>query len=127
MTDQEVFDTVARHLLTQKARASDAQYEEKAWSACVYRHSSGRKCAVGVLIPDDKYCADMEGRAPDNSSTTGLKIRDAAGLTDDQVRLALSCQTVHDTRPVSDWRQQLRLVAFAHGLSPAVLAEFAND
>lgn len=27
---------------------------------CLYRAPDGRKCAVGLLIPDDRYCAPLE-------------------------------------------------------------------
>lgn len=30
---------------------------ERSGTACMYRNSSGMKCALGVLIPDDQYIA----------------------------------------------------------------------
>ncbi len=51
MSPQELFDTVATHLLTQRkpAMARDAGGSE----TCCYRTEDGRKCAAGCLIPDD--------------------------------------------------------------------------
>jgi hypothetical protein len=54
MTPQEIFDTVATHLFTQGHKAINGH------GGCVYRCRDGSKCAVGVLIPDDKYFPKME-------------------------------------------------------------------
>jgi len=48
-TLQETFDKVARHLLTQQAKA------EQPDGNCAYRGEHGRKCAVGCLISDEEY------------------------------------------------------------------------
>lgn len=56
MTNQEIFDTVAVHLLTQNKRATKANCS----TTCQYRTSEGLKCAVGCLIPDEKYTPEME-------------------------------------------------------------------
>lgn len=53
---QEVFDTVCKHLVKQGRRAVNLSHGQ-----CKYRASNGDKCAVGVLIPDDRYRLDMEG------------------------------------------------------------------
>ena len=50
-TSQEVFDVVAKHLLTQNAKSMDDPWDEM----CAYRGENGRRCAVGALIPDDLY------------------------------------------------------------------------
>jgi len=51
-TAQDVFDTVAVHLLTQgfMSMGEDAQGNPK---ACVYRGRDGAMCAAGVLISDE--------------------------------------------------------------------------
>lgn len=54
MTDQETFDIVARHLYEQGQRS----YKDDI--GCRYRDPHGRKCAVGVLIPDALYHPNME-------------------------------------------------------------------
>jgi hypothetical protein len=53
-TDQEIFDTVAKHLLAQGERAITEN------GACAYRGVEGRKCAIGCLIPDEVYDPNME-------------------------------------------------------------------
>ena len=52
-TDQEIFNKVAAHLIKQGRQA-------KANFSCLYRAPDGCKCAIGVLIPDDKYDPRME-------------------------------------------------------------------
>lgn len=58
MEKQEIFDTVATHLLKQGRRAVNPDIPEM----CHYRGAGGTKCAVGVLIPDEAYEPMMEGR-----------------------------------------------------------------
>ena len=58
MEAQEIFDTVATHLLKQGRRAVNPDIPEM----CHYRGAGGTACAVGVLIPDEVYDPMMEGR-----------------------------------------------------------------
>lgn len=58
MEAQEIFDTVATHLLKQGRRAVNPDIPER----CHYRGANGTACAVGVLIPDEVYDPMMEGR-----------------------------------------------------------------
>lgn len=55
-SEQEVFDAVVHHLLTQQAKAADDD------GACLYRGPKGRTCAVGCLILDEDYSGAMEGK-----------------------------------------------------------------
>ncbi len=55
MTKQEIFDTVALHLIKQgKKSVNDI-------GRCLYRSPEGLKCAIGCLIPDEVYQRSMEG------------------------------------------------------------------
>lgn len=59
MTPQQIFDKVAAHLIAQGRPARDV------FNSCKYRLPTfdGRvlMCAIGALIPDDKYDPAMEG------------------------------------------------------------------
>jgi hypothetical protein len=55
MEQQEIFETVARHLFSQGERALDPAGQ------CAYRGKKGMKCAVGCLISDADYSESMEG------------------------------------------------------------------
>ncbi len=54
-TKQEIFDTVVTKLLEQGKACYSLDFD------CVYRDGKGNKCAVGHLIRDDMYDADIEG------------------------------------------------------------------
>jgi hypothetical protein len=54
MTPQEIFDTVALHLIAQGYQA------EGVGGDCMYRAPDGSKCAVGCLITDEEYVPSME-------------------------------------------------------------------
>lgn len=58
MNNQEAFDLMVNHLITQGRAAADDNGE------CLYRGPEGTKCAVGILIPDDKYTPAMENLNP---------------------------------------------------------------
>jgi len=53
---QELFNTIAEHLMKQNAQSINED------GNCLYKDAEGRKCAVGCLIPDDLYDAEIEGR-----------------------------------------------------------------
>lgn len=61
---QELFDTVARHLLTQRRQS------KVVGGQCRYRWEDpwGRvlRCAIGCLIPDEAYKPSYEGRPVDS-------------------------------------------------------------
>lgn len=90
MTHQEAFDRVARHLATM---------EGKSWEftgvavGCAYRSSSsGKKCAIGCLIPDDEHRPGMEGQLADEVQAK-FDIPSLRGLSDN---FLLALQRVHD-------------------------------
>jgi hypothetical protein len=65
---QAIFETVARHLFAQGKPANgeytrivrqDVRYNA---TGCMYRGPDNTRCAVGVLIPDEAYRPEMEGR-----------------------------------------------------------------
>jgi hypothetical protein len=98
MTNQELFTTVRRHLLKQNAKSIQKQSMLTGDTICLYRHPSGLRCAIGCLIPDDKYKLTMESIGVSNED-----VRLAAGIRDEQVNLARELQNLHDNRAVEDW------------------------
>lgn len=55
ITEQTVFDRVCEHLIAQGRPAAGERH------SCAYRGNDGSACAVGCLIPDDRYDEGMEG------------------------------------------------------------------
>lgn len=119
MTKQEVFTQVATHLLTQKEQA----YNEGA--GCRYRDESGRKCAVGCLIPDELYSPELEGISVadfHSRSFTVPKLRSVAHYLElsTNLDLLIRLQSIHDTMRPTRWEEQLTRLARAHNLQMPV-------
>lgn len=124
MTRQEIFDKVARHLLTQGQRA------ETEGGDCVYRAEDGTKCAVGCLIPDELYDPEFEGllishifgdqagSLPERAQEKG---RQLSRLLGDHFPLLKELQEVHDEDEPDEWKIALRQVASSFGLDTKVL------
>lgn len=118
MNRQEIYNTVKEHLLKQGRKSAETTDDPFTPDACKYRGPDGTKCAIGVLIPDELYSPDMEGRgirrlAQYTDLRAYLNMLDAA--TDN---LLYDLQTVHDGFAVLDWPKRLERVAIQHGLKP---------
>lgn len=115
MTDQEAYETVCRHLLTQRQKS---RAEVGGDVVCAYRGEDGRKCAIGCLISDDQYRPDMECNTVRGLvESHGLVLCPSTALLRD-------LQVLHDTMPVDRWRRELELLGRRFGLDAAVLQEF---
>ena len=97
-TEQECFDRVAEHLLTQNCRSVDQE------DGCVYRGVQGRKCAAGCLIPDKAYSADFEG------STWSMLSR-CAIVPSAHKGLISTLQCLHDNSIEAYWKKRLKSLA----------------
>ncbi len=72
-------------------------YSSMGGQICRYRGSAGKKCAVGVHIPDDLYSLEMEGEMVHNKIIAQALA--VTGITKDGERdLLLKLQNIHDTR-----------------------------
>lgn len=120
MTNQEIFDTVYRHLLKQGRRSTRQRPGNPAGQdpLCVYRAPNGDRCAVGCLIPDDLYSPDMEG--------LGVLILAAkvpkflamfTGKPDTALRLLGRLQVVHDAGQPEVWAANMAMIAKSFGLT----------
>ena len=121
LNKQQVFDVVARHLLTQNARCSSH-------GECLYRYD-GMKCAIGRLIPDELYDPVVEGAGviygsiakKDNSEKLWAML--PVRRTETMSVLLNELQKVHDDNDPEDWRQLLSDVAGDFGLKQEALNE----
>ena len=107
MNMQETYFKVRNHLLTQGRRA-------KIYDQCRYRAPNGDKCAIGCLIPDDKYDPNMEGHLISCSPL----IQDAIGASEDHIDFLTDLQRVHDFSNPSEWNERLQAVALQYKLEP---------
>lgn len=119
-TAQAVFDQIARHLLTQNAKALE-QIATDVNPACRYRGDNGTKCAAGILIADEEYTRDFERIGSWNS----LVIRGYAPV--DHAALIIALQHVHDGGSPSTWPADLIDVARAYELDPSVVFELRPE
>lgn len=105
MDNQQAFNTVVQHLRTQGA-PSETYNPKSGGNLCVYRHPDGvRRCAVGVLIPDEYYTPQMENKAVGTLQLNGLApfLR---GISSDML---VDLQDAHDwtCSTVEEWRQYM--------------------
>lgn len=117
LTNQEIFDRVYKHLMTQGKRAIAAD------GNCRYRGEGGTQCAVGCLIPDAVYTPDIEGctmSSARNGTRKGEVLADAleaSGLPRSSWDLLADLQEVHDSRRPEYWADALTWVAKRYGLT----------
>lgn len=109
-TAQEVFDQVARHLLTQNAKAIGP-------TGCydyVYLTPEGLKCAAGCLIADNEYSVDFEYEVWGSLVAQGV-------APEAHEELITALQVVHDGWEVCEWPDRLRANALLLNLNTEVL------
>lgn len=123
LTNQEVFDKAAAHLLTQRKQALLCPGSINA--SCVYRSPDGLKCALGIFIPDDAYRSDMENNGALTLFENWPSMMSNAGLSKDpHLDLLDALQSVHDHYDPWEWATQLRHVAKHHGLDASIVDKF---
>ncbi|NBQ68405.1 MAG: hypothetical protein EBU46_06045 [Nitrosomonadaceae bacterium] len=121
--NQEIFDQVARHLLTQNQRAMDD-------ISCCYRVGS-LTCAVGCLISPVDYRPEMEGNSINYISlnldeeecvliTTALANSGVDCSNEETLELLQRLQAVHDTCEPVDWSSELKELARSFNLTYSI-------
>jgi hypothetical protein len=116
-SEQEIFDTVALHLIKQGKQSIDAD------GNCLFRGPNGLKCAVGCLIPDEVYRPEME----DESVSDLMCNYDALNFLNPNALLLSKLQSAHDREhpEYQTWMDavilHLRKIAEKYNLSVAVL------
>ena len=96
-SEQEVFDQVKTHLLTQNERSGTS-------GLCLYRGPNDTKCAAGCLMSDEEYDKDFE----DND---WFQLTDEHNVTNAHSHLIRNLQKLHDESPVQEWKTELKLLA----------------
>jgi len=117
---QNLFDTVAKHLLTQKKQAfkmvptTDGKTMVK---KCLYRADDGSKCAVGCLIRDDLYTPSIEGSFWNKELHKLLEASLGRTLDIADLNMLSDLQSAHDSLPPDAWPSELKNLAGKHGLT----------
>lgn len=127
-TLQHVFDAVATHLLNQPGPAMSST------GTCRYRAPDGRMCAVGCLVPDDRYDPGIEGYTVLENQSVWDALPIEIRMISRVCSLLSDLQSIHDNHDnhiLDDdqyiWNRQLLIadladVARAHNLSPDAIA-----
>jgi len=103
LTRQEMFAIIRKHLLTQNVQAVGA-------IGCSYRGHNGTKCAIGILIPDDKYDPNMEGAQIHSSP------RVRALFMESDLSFLYDIQNIHDGYMPNEWPERLEAFRVRWGL-----------
>lgn len=130
-TLQETFDTVARHLLTQKERCAIPDPRNTDAIICQLRDPEGRKCAIGVLIPDELYRPEMEGKSvsalareyKELAEVFEITIVPQAGIVDPREQLLDQLTEIHDSFMPELWASCLETTAREFNLDFGVIRE----
>lgn len=99
-TESEIFEYVAKHLITQGVKAMSAERD----SICKYRGPKGTSCAVGCLILDKEYTEYIEEGSWSNHASSGTVPKIHVNLLD-------KLQNVHDDYAPEEWPSALYDVA----------------
>lgn len=125
MPDQQIFDTVARHLMQQRVKSMDLNEEGEEY--CKYRDSAGNKCAVGCLIPNHSYDPNMEG----HTVRKLISLFPLALPHPINISLLEALQSAHDSHildnGLSFWVPKMRSIAEDFRLDPSILEQWNQD
>lgn len=120
MNMQLIFDTVKTHLLTQMEKSvKPGSITNLYGEVCLYRGPSGRKCAIGCLIPDHLYTTKMESLAVGSLLISYPFLHRHMMNKSEAIRcldLLTALQRVHDIFRVEQWKLKLFGVAMRFDL-----------
>lgn len=112
--NQKAFDVVLTALRKQGVASLSS-------GGCVLRGAHGNKCAIGHLIPDERYTPDL-----DKGSIRSAAVWDAIrpDLKQANKSLLQALQRAHDEdmprhaiNPIAEWERRMAGIAFAYGLA----------
>lgn len=124
ITGQTLFDKAVVHLFDQ-GRPAHIHRDGVKTSTCAYRGGGTTACAVGCLIPDDRYVPEMEEHTVDDEI-----VRNIMPELQPFELMLYDVQSVHDTNAARDTEgaferdslaQALGHVADKYGLSRSVI------
>ena len=119
MNKQEIFDTIATHLLTQNEKSLDNT------GKCAYKSQLGLSCAVGCLLKDKDTSSyegagvdDLRYRLIDRNEKNLYQDLLSVGVpdTDEAFNLLADLQDVHDVEQPKFWKDRLEALARKRGL-----------
>lgn len=122
-TKQEMFDIVARHLLTQKVHAvAGGWYLYRLFD--IETNKVALACAIGACIPEDKYDAVMDRDHLLVRDIIETFFNDDDDYDDDFINFADDLRRIHDHYEVDEWLEKLKQCGSKHSLDLSVLKPF---
>lgn len=124
-TAQQVFDHVAKHLLTQNHKSGTDVM-------CLYRDDQGRSCAVGSCISDEEYeLLQKKEFKKFTAVQTGIESLSWNNLSEQlclpsHEELISALQGIHDDYGVNEWLLELHEFSRDYDLSADVLKSFLS-
>lgn len=106
-TEQEVFNQVANHLLTQNEKSTNTT------GVCLYKsviNGKTLKCAAGCLIGDDEYLSEFENNKWIHLGYEGL-------VPKYHLNLIRDLQCIHDNYNPNEWYLRLKYLAIKYNLT----------
>jgi hypothetical protein len=129
LTQQEVFNKVARHLILQNKQSTGIYKDIDGGGkfGCMYRGDNGLMCAAGCVIPDELYSPDIE-----NTCFSALCYSDARYqelFNNESVRLVTDLQIIHDGKfcTSDEWPARLEELALEYKLDGRVIEETLKE
>ena len=118
--NQEFFDKVTRHLLTQKVKAM--QLNPLGDDQCLYLDSNGNKCAIGCCIPNGHEAQEAK-MSVSNLMDCYEDIREL--FSNVSINVLETLQSCHDSYEPDKWFNRLRQIARDYNLDTSVLEQYA--
>lgn len=103
-TDRAVFDRVSSHLLSQGVRSTAAR------GVCVYRSTTGLRCAIGCLISEGAYSPSLEGTALSDGPMRAALFLSGVPDRASTVRMLNRLRAIHDDCDPEGWPDRLASV-----------------
>lgn len=118
LSANEIFRRVSAHLLAQRAVSEDDN------GSCRLRGAHGRKCAIGSLVRDDVYEAELEGvgisyyrHAHDGKLLRALYASNVNAYDPAIIDLLMELEQIHDDASVDEWPHLLGALAKRHAFA----------
>jgi hypothetical protein len=118
LTPKDIYERVCAHLLAQQAVSEDDS------GSCRLRGENGRKCAIGSLVRDDLYDADLEGvgisyyrHAQDGKLLRALYASNVNAYDPNVIELLMELEQIHDDAGVEEWPHLLAALGRRHAFA----------
>lgn len=128
LIEQSVFDRVAKHLLKQNEQSIKIISDGQSSPVCMYKGPNGLKCAIGCLIPEDRYDPSFELQSVNNPAIM-MMLEDVFQFEHSIYALGFlnDLQLLHDSNTPDMWSHELMYFAGQHQLHTTAIKQGMNE